>query len=131
MDSLIYLVRTAIERANIDNKSVENAVCVLRNLSYRAQEVEDPNYDKRQLPAGESRAAAVPTKAEQMIDPNKRIFFFCRFFSLFSFLFQTSSKIVNLSKSLATGIKKWSRKALLGTQRCIPMLGRTRATVFN
>lgn len=62
MDSLIYLVRTAIERANIDNKSVENAVCVLRNLSYRAQEVEDPNYDKRQLPAGESRAAAVPTK---------------------------------------------------------------------
>ena len=30
VDSLIYLVRTAIERANIDNKSVENAVCVLR-----------------------------------------------------------------------------------------------------
>ena len=31
VDSLIYLVRTAIERANIDNKSVENAVCVLRS----------------------------------------------------------------------------------------------------
>jgi len=62
VDSLIYLVRTAIERANIDNKSVENAVCVLRNLSYRAQEIEDPNYDKRQLPAGESRAAATPSK---------------------------------------------------------------------
>merc|ERR1719410_507556 len=61
VDSLIYLVRTAIERANIDNKSVENAVCVLRNLSYRAQEIEDPNYDKRQLPVGESRAAAKPT----------------------------------------------------------------------
>ena len=51
-------MRNAIERANIDNKSVENAVCVLRNLSYRAQEIEDPNYDKRQLPAGETRAAA-------------------------------------------------------------------------
>ena len=78
VDSLIFLVRSAIERANIDNKSVENAVCVLRNLSYRAQvtlqrsvqslqshnflqEIEDPNYDKRQLPGvGESRAAAKP-----------------------------------------------------------------------
>ena len=58
VDALLYLVRNAIERANIDNKSVENAVCVLRNLSYRAQEVEDPNYDKRQLPVGETRAAA-------------------------------------------------------------------------
>ena len=61
VDSLIYLVRSAIERANIDNKSVENAVCVLRNLSFRAQEVEDPNYDKRQLPVGETRAGAKPT----------------------------------------------------------------------
>ena len=61
VDSLIYLVRSAIERANIDNKSVENGVCVLRNLSYRAQEIEDPNYDKRQLPVGETRAAAKPT----------------------------------------------------------------------
>ena len=61
VDSLIYLVRSAIERANIDNKSVENAVCVLRNLSYRAQEIEDKDYDKRQLPVGESRAGAKPT----------------------------------------------------------------------
>lgn len=61
VDSLLYLVRSAIERANIDNKSVENAVCVLRNLSYRAQEIEDPNYDKRQLPPADSRAAAKPT----------------------------------------------------------------------
>jgi len=61
VDSLLYLVKSAIERANIDNKSVENAVCVLRNLSYRGQEIEDPNYDKRQLPVGESRAGAKPT----------------------------------------------------------------------
>jgi len=59
VDALIYLVRNAIERANIDNKSVENAVCVLRNLSYRAQEIEDPNYDKREL-LPESRATAKP-----------------------------------------------------------------------
>eukprot|EP00096_Caligus_rogercresseyi_P010900 TRINITY_DN410_c0_g1_i7.p1 TRINITY_DN410_c0_g1~~TRINITY_DN410_c0_g1_i7.p1 ORF type:complete len:914 (-),score=265.78 TRINITY_DN410_c0_g1_i7:1131-3872(-) len=49
VDSLLYLVRNAIEKANIDNKSVENCVCVLRNLSYRAQEIEDPNYDKKQF----------------------------------------------------------------------------------
>ena len=60
VEALLYLVRNAIERANIDNKSVENAVCVLRNLSFRAQEIEDPNYDKRQIPVGESRAAARP-----------------------------------------------------------------------
>jgi hypothetical protein len=64
VDALLYLVRNAIERANIDNKSVENAVCVLRNLSYRAQEVEDPNYDKRQLPVGETRAAAAGKQGE-------------------------------------------------------------------
>ena len=46
VESVLYLVKAAIEKANIDNKSVENCVCVLRNLSYRAQEVDDPNYDK-------------------------------------------------------------------------------------
>jgi hypothetical protein len=61
VDSLVYLVKKAIEKANIDNKSVENCVCVLRNLSYRAQEVEDPNYDKKQLPVAETRAGAKPS----------------------------------------------------------------------
>lgn len=61
VDSVLYLVKKAIEKAYIDNKSVENCVCVLRNLSYRAQEVEDPNYDKKQLMVpGETRAGAKP-----------------------------------------------------------------------
>lgn len=61
VDSVLYLVKKAIEKANIDNKSVENCVCVLRNLSYRAQEVDDPNYDKHMgLPPGETRAGAKP-----------------------------------------------------------------------
>ncbi len=60
VDSLVFLVRRAIEKGNIDNKSVENCVCVLRNLSYRAQEVEDPNYDRRHLSPGETRAGAKP-----------------------------------------------------------------------
>lgn len=46
VDSLLHLIKRAIEKSNIDNKTVENCVCAMRNLSYRAQEVEDPNYDK-------------------------------------------------------------------------------------
>nr|CAD7573495.1 unnamed protein product [Timema californicum] len=59
VDSLLYVVRSAIEKSNIGNKSVENCVCVLRNLSYRCQEVEDPNYDKHPLPT-QSRVGAQP-----------------------------------------------------------------------
>lgn len=46
VDSLLLLVRAAVGKCEMDNKSVENCVCVLRNLSYRCQEVVDPEYDK-------------------------------------------------------------------------------------
>uniref|UniRef100_A0A1A9VQU7 Catenin delta-2 n=1 Tax=Glossina austeni TaxID=7395 RepID=A0A1A9VQU7_GLOAU len=55
VECLLYVVRQAIEKNNISNKTVENCVCILRNLSYRCQEVEDPNYDKQ--------PNAVPTRA--------------------------------------------------------------------
>lgn len=58
VDSLLYVVRAAIEKSNIGNKIVENCVCILRNLSYRCQEVEDPNYDKHPLPT-QSRSSSV------------------------------------------------------------------------
>lgn len=57
VDSVLYVVRLAIEKSNIGNKSVENCVCILRNLSYRCQEVEDPNYDKNPLPVQSAKAA--------------------------------------------------------------------------
>lgn len=50
VDSLLYVVKFAINKSNIGNKSVENCVCILRNLSYRCQEVEDSNYDKHPFP---------------------------------------------------------------------------------
>ncbi|RWS29674.1 armadillo repeat protein deleted in velo-cardio-facial syndrome-like protein [Leptotrombidium deliense] len=67
VDSLLYLVRTAIGKSDVDNKSIENCVCVLRNLSYRCQEVIDPEYDKHfvnhqndsSLSPSSSRAAAI------------------------------------------------------------------------
>ncbi|XP_037807032.1 catenin delta-2 isoform X2 [Lucilia sericata] len=55
VECLLYVVRQAIEKNNISNKTVENCVCILRNLSYRCQEVEDPNYDKQPI--------SVPTRA--------------------------------------------------------------------
>lgn len=47
VEALLYLVRGAIDQNHMDNKSVENVVCVLRNLSYRCEEVVNPNYDKQ------------------------------------------------------------------------------------
>ncbi|OQV14547.1 Juxtamembrane domain-associated catenin [Hypsibius exemplaris] len=49
---LLRLVRQAVTDHDIDNKSIENVVCVLRNLSFRCQEVEDPDYDKKRPTTG-------------------------------------------------------------------------------
>lgn len=51
VDALLFLTRTAITKNDMDNKSIENCVCVLRNLSYRCQEVVDPNYDSQPPPS--------------------------------------------------------------------------------
>ena len=49
IDALLAVIKSAIHGNSHDNKCVENCVCILRNLSYRCQEVDDPNYD-RHLP---------------------------------------------------------------------------------
>lgn len=64
VDALLYVVKMAIEKTNIGNKIVENCVCILRNLSYRCQEVEDPNYDKHPLPQPTRSSAS--TKSENL-----------------------------------------------------------------
>ena len=65
IDALLYVVKIAIEKSNIGNKVVENCVCILRNLSYRCQEVEDPNYDKHPLPTMPTRSTA-SSKSENL-----------------------------------------------------------------
>lgn len=57
IEGLVHFLTIAIQRNNVDSPAVENAVCILRNLSYRykgfititnvsrIQEVADPNYD--------------------------------------------------------------------------------------
>lgn len=46
IESLFFIMNTSISRNDMENKLVENCVCVLRNLSYRCQETQDPDYDK-------------------------------------------------------------------------------------
>uniref|UniRef100_T1GIX4 Armadillo segment polarity protein n=1 Tax=Megaselia scalaris TaxID=36166 RepID=T1GIX4_MEGSC len=66
VDCLLYVVRAAIEKSNIGNKIVENAVCILRNLSYRCQEVEDPNYDKHPIPTNQQQTRSSSPKGENL-----------------------------------------------------------------
>ena len=40
----------SLAQQNIDSKCVENAMCILRNLSFRLQEILDPNYDREVKP---------------------------------------------------------------------------------
>lgn len=47
-----------IGKSDIDNKSVENCVCLLRNLSYACQEVTDPDYVRRRENETAASAAA-------------------------------------------------------------------------
>ncbi|XP_036143037.1 catenin delta-2 isoform X1 [Monomorium pharaonis] len=63
VDALLYVMRSGIEKSNICNKIVENCVCILRNLSYRCQEVEDPNYDKHPIQSTVQNRVTAPAKA--------------------------------------------------------------------
>ncbi len=47
VDAVFFIVRAAIGKNDIDNKSIENCVCILRNLSYACQEVDDAQYLRR------------------------------------------------------------------------------------
>ncbi|CAF0751501.1 unnamed protein product [Rotaria sordida] len=45
--SLLHAVNSSLQSLNeIDNKSIENCMCILRNLSYKLQEVIDRDYDR-------------------------------------------------------------------------------------
>ncbi|KAJ2940998.1 hypothetical protein O0L34_g13123 [Tuta absoluta] len=68
-EALLHCVRTAISTNAIGTKVVENCVCVLRNLSYRCQEIEDPLYDTRAPPTqstGQPRIQASASKGENL-----------------------------------------------------------------
>lgn len=49
VQSLYQVLLTSIQRQDCDNKSIENCVCVLRNLSFALQEVADPDYLRKRM----------------------------------------------------------------------------------
>uniref|UniRef100_A0A8C5DZ53 Catenin delta-1-like n=1 Tax=Gouania willdenowi TaxID=441366 RepID=A0A8C5DZ53_GOUWI len=51
VDSLMYVVQSQINRKDVDNKLVENCVCLLRNLSYQVH---------REIPGCERYAETIP-----------------------------------------------------------------------
>ncbi|XP_068596092.1 catenin delta-1-like [Brachionichthys hirsutus] len=51
VDSLMYIVQSQINRKDVDNKLVENCVCLLRNLSYQVH---------REVPGSERYVESVP-----------------------------------------------------------------------
>ena len=55
IQSLFQVLLHCITKQDCDNKSIENCVCVLRNLSFALQEVSDPDYLKKRMvtPYGE------------------------------------------------------------------------------
>ncbi|KAM3958836.1 adherens junction protein p120 [Aphomia sociella] len=68
-EALLHAVRAAVQANAIGTKIVENCVCVLRNLSYRCQEIEDPFYDTRAPPtqsSGQARIQASASKGENL-----------------------------------------------------------------
>eukprot|EP00080_Pristionchus_pacificus_P010861 PDM70881.1 jac-1 [Pristionchus pacificus] len=69
IDTLIHLLTLSIQRNYVDSTSVENAVCILRNLSYRIEEVQDANYDPIKTPLESSKRAK---SAQSSPKPSKK-----------------------------------------------------------
>ena len=78
VDSIVFIVQAAIGKNDIDNKSVENCVCVLRNLSYGCQEVLDPDYlakrarQRQEKAKGESTSCFGGTKKKDTKDQKNK-----------------------------------------------------------
>ena len=47
VDAVVTIVKSSSSSVEMDSKSVENCVCVMRNLSYACQEVAEPEYLRR------------------------------------------------------------------------------------
>lgn len=56
-----------IMKDNMNSKCVENCMCILRNLSFRLQEIVDPNYDRevRPMPYDEKTVKCVGVSSDK------------------------------------------------------------------
>ena len=56
VEAILHIIRAAIGNNGMDNKSVENCVCILRNLSFACQEVQDRDYLKNRSKGAKNAA---------------------------------------------------------------------------
>lgn len=66
VNALIHTLQLARDNNNIDSKPVENVICLLRNLSYRIQEMEDPDFFKKR---SQPKNTTQQTKGDLLIIP--------------------------------------------------------------
>lgn len=71
---------------NMNSKCVENCMCILRNLSFRLQEIVDPNYDREVKP--------MPTDEKSMKNCNYNLKILIIFIHIFLNLFEL--KLLNV-----------------------------------
>lgn len=64
VESLFFIINASISRNDVENKLVENCVCILRNLSYRCQETQDPDYDKNYYTNNNSHTDSATNSAQ-------------------------------------------------------------------
>uniref|UniRef100_A0A915HUE6 Fibronectin type-III domain-containing protein n=1 Tax=Romanomermis culicivorax TaxID=13658 RepID=A0A915HUE6_ROMCU len=63
VDALCHYLHMSCDTGQVDAKSVENVICVIRNLTYRLQEMEDANYDKKSTLGEKSKSAPSSPKS--------------------------------------------------------------------
>jgi len=64
--SLLHAVNSSLQSLNeIDNKSIENCMCILRNLSYKLQEVIDRDYDRNYPAMAAASTWSVPQSQQR------------------------------------------------------------------
>ncbi len=67
-----------VVKDNMNSKCVENCMCILRNLSFRLQEIVDPNYDRdvKPIPSEEKTTKCVGGKKKKNFELHvKKIYF--------------------------------------------------------
>ncbi|CAI5447841.1 unnamed protein product [Caenorhabditis angaria] len=72
IEALVDYLTTAIQKGQVDSPTVENVVCLLRNLSYRIQEVVDPNYDPATAHSSSSKKIAASPKPSKKEKESKK-----------------------------------------------------------
>uniref|UniRef100_A0AC34QBT6 Fibronectin type-III domain-containing protein n=1 Tax=Panagrolaimus sp. JU765 TaxID=591449 RepID=A0AC34QBT6_9BILA len=76
IESLIHFLKISVIKNQVDTRAVENVVCILRNLSYRVEEVVNPKYNPNDRSRSQSnkreRSKSAPTDSPKTKKKEKK-----------------------------------------------------------